>query len=118
MEITFTYRPLTTTLSVWNTIDDILSDDERASIVTTHEFGMDSEDEWNYTVSTYNGYFHEFTVIGIRENADAWLWLAHYISDEVVAYISEMVAKWDSEHQEMTNQRDRILTRHKVTLNL
>jgi hypothetical protein len=118
MEITFTYRPLTTSLSVWNTIDDILSEDERQEIKTTHEFGMGEDDEWHYSVSTYNGYFHEFTVIGIQENPDAWLWLAHYISDEVVAYISEMVTKWDLDYQEVSDQRERVLTRHKVTLNL
>jgi hypothetical protein len=116
MEITYIYRPIAKTLVVWNTIDDILSDDERASIVAVHELGAD--DDWNFRVSTYNGHFHSLTALNIHEEAQMWnLWLSNYLPDEVVANISQMVAQWDLEYLAMTDQREQILTRHKVTLN-
>jgi hypothetical protein len=117
MEIVIAYRPLTATLCVWNTIDDILSDDERESIVSHHEFGKTEDDDWHYGVSTYNGYFHDFIAMGIATEATAWnLWLSEYLPDEVVAHIAERVAEWNAEYGTVTDQRAQIMMRFKTEM--
>jgi hypothetical protein len=117
MEIAITYRPLTATVNVWNTIDNILSDDDRENIVIHHEFGKDDDDEWHYGVSTYNGYFHDFIAIGITTDAMEWnLWLSQYLPDEVVARIAERIAEWNAEYDTVTDQRTQIMMRFKTEM--
>ena len=113
MKLNINYKPMTGILSVWNSIDDVLSWDDREEIQTFHEYEKGDDDDWFYMISFFNGQFHHFQALGINEQCREWnLWLAQYLPDSVVAEIHALIEKWDSEYDPNSELLARVLLRH------
>jgi len=111
-----TYRPFSGTLSVWDPIDDTLSEEMLAERGVHHQDGGD--DDWYVSIMTLDGRFHALEVLDIRNLGQHWnLWASSYLTDEFITTISMLVDGWNAEYANSKDDlRVRLLTTHRTTV--
>lgn len=99
--IKFTYRPFSSSLTVWNDdLDCELTDDECDNLDKVF-VDAPEDGEWHISFSTLDRagthYFHSMTALDAAENGAGWnLYLSKYLPDEVIESIYARVTEWDN----------------------
>lgn len=115
MEINITYRPLTGTISAWNSLDDIMSEADRNDIERIYQDGND--DGWFVTMDTYKGHFHSITVLDCHGAGAGWnLFLTERLNDSAISAIYEQVTKWETTTP--SDMASRVLTHYRATVSV
>jgi hypothetical protein len=112
--IKYSYRPFSSSLSLWNSdIDAELSDDEYDNLDTVY-IDAPEDGQWHISISTINragtNYFHSITVLDAFGSGAGWnLYLSKYLPDEVIEPVYARVYQWNSTPLS-DDLRERVLT--------
>lgn len=117
MEITLNYRPLTGTISAWDTLNDTLPENALGDIVTSFQDG--SDEEWNITCATIAGKFHSFCVLDCEGAGAGWnLFLTEYLNDYLIGAIASQINEWRTLCPPDADLRTSLSARYSTTISV
>lgn len=118
----FTYRPFSSSLSLWNDdLDSELTDDEYDNLASVF-IDAPQDGDWHIAFATLDrggaDYFHSMTALDAFGNGAGWnLYLSKYLPDEVIETIYGKVYEWENTPLG-DDLRERVLTRYSDSLEI
>jgi hypothetical protein len=115
MNLSITYKPFGGTIMVWDTINDIMSEESLNDIITKTVDG--DEDNYFVALATLEGKFHYLQVLDCHGAGQHWnLWASEYLPDDIIVKVMNFVSECHAQYDEDADLRTKMLARHKTTV--